>query len=147
MNDKNRFDFESLLGTLKNYFEERKDVAFAFLFGSAIKGKVRKEGDVDVGIYFWPEYDIEWEVFDKVYPGEARIGLDLERLLKKEVDLIVLNRTRAILADEIIRKGQSIIINDKGLFMDFLCIVSDEAEYVRDWLSTYYRETKLASGR
>ena len=39
MNDKNRFDFESLLGTLKNYFEERKDVAFAFLFGSAIKAR------------------------------------------------------------------------------------------------------------
>ncbi|MEP9411518.1 MAG: hypothetical protein HRF42_08945, partial [Candidatus Brocadia sp.] len=80
-------------------------------------------------------------------PGEARIGLDLERLLKKEVDLIVLNRARSILADEIVRKGKPIIIKDKGLFMDFLCIVSDEAEYVRDWLSTYYRETKLASGR
>lgn len=145
MNNKNHFDLESLLNILKSYFEKRKDVAFAFLFGSAIKGKVRKEGDVDVGIYFWPENDIEWEVFDKVYPGEARIGLDLERLLKKEVDLIVLNKTRAILADEIIRKGQSIIIKDKGLFMDFLCIVSDEAEYIRDWLSDYYKEAMLVS--
>lgn len=121
---------------LKNYFEGRVDVAFAFLFGSAIRGKIRKEGDVDVGVYFWPEKDIEWEAFGKVYPGEARIGLDLERILKKEVDLIVLNRARSILADEIVRKGHPIIIKDKGLFMDFLCIVSDEAEYVRDWLST-----------
>lgn len=136
-----------MLDVLKKYFEGRADVAFAFLFGSSVRGRIRKEGDVDVGVYFWPEKDIEWEAFDKVYPGEARIGLDLERLLKKEVDLIVLNRARSILADEIVRKGKPIIIKDKGLFMDFLCIVSDEAEYVRDWLSTYYRETKLASGR
>jgi predicted nucleotidyltransferase len=136
-----------MLDVLKKYFEERDDVAFAFLFGSSVRGRIRKEGDVDIGVYFWPENDIEWEVFDKVCPGEARIGLDLERILKKEVDLIVLNRARSILADEIVRKGAPIIIKDKGLFMDFLCIVSDEAEYVRDWLSTYYRETKLASGR
>lgn len=136
-----------MLDVLKKYFEGRADVAFAFLFGSSVRGRIRKEGDVDIGVYFWPEKDIEWEAFDKVYPGEARIGLDLERLLKKEVDLIVLNRARSILADEIVRKGKPIIIKDKGLFMDFLCIVSDEAEYVRDWLSTYYRETKLASGR
>lgn len=147
MNDKNRFDFESLLGTLKNYFEERKDVAFAFLFGSAIKGKVRKEGDVDIGVYFWPENDIEWEEFEKTYPVEARIGLDLERLLKKEVDLVVLNRARAILADEIVRKGIPIIIKNEWLFVNFLCVVSDEAEYVREWLSSYYKETMLASGR
>lgn len=134
-----------MLDILKSYFEERDDVAFALLFGSAIKGKVRKEGDVDVGVYFWPKNDIEWEAFDKVYPGEARIGLDLERLLKKEVDIIVLNRARAIIADEIVRKGILIVIRDKGLFMDFLCIVSDEAEYVRDWLTAYYREARLVS--
>lgn len=136
-----------MLDILKSYFEGRKDVAFAFLFGSAARGKVRKEGegDVDVGVYFWSKNDIEWEEFDKVYPGEARIGLDLERLLKKEVDIIILNRARAIIADEIVRKGIPIVMKDKGLFLDFLCIVSDEAEYVRDWLETYYREAPIAS--
>lgn len=40
---------------------------------------------------------------------------------------------------------EQIIIKYKGLFIDFLCVVSDEAEYIRDWLLTYYEETKLAS--
>ncbi len=71
----------------------------------------------------------------------------MERLLKKEVDLIVLNRARAVLSDEVVRKGIPIIINDKGLFMDFLCIVSDEAECVRNWLSSYYKETRLVPRR
>jgi uncharacterized protein len=38
------------------------------------------------------------------------MGLDMERLLKKDVDLIVLNRAKAVLADEIIRKGKAIVI-------------------------------------
>lgn len=136
-----------MMDVLKKYFEGRADVTFAFLFGSAARGKIRKEGDIDIGVYFRHGEDIEWEAFDRTYPGESKIGLDLERLLKKEVDLVVLNRARSILADEIIGKGSPVIIRDKGLFRDFLCIVSDEAEYVRDWFSTYYRETKLASGR
>ena len=134
-----------LLNLLKDYFNEKEGVAFAFLFGSAAKGGVRREGDIDIAVYFRPEKDIEWENFNKTYKEENKIGLDLERLLKKEVDLIVLNRARAILADEIIRKGKPILIKDRGMFMDFLCIVSDEAETVRDWLEASYKERRVES--
>lgn len=136
-----------MLGILKDYFDERKEIAFAFLFGSAVKGRVRREGDIDIAVYFWPEKDIEWEAFDKTWEEERRIGLDLERLLKKEVDLVVLNRARAVLADEIVRKGKPIMIKDRGIFLDFLCIVSDEAEYMRDLLETCYKERRVASSR
>ena len=136
-----------MLGLLKDYFERRKDIAFAYLFGSAARGKVRKEGDIDIAIYFYPDKDIEWEDFGKTYKGENSIGLDLERLLKKEVDLVVLNRAKAVYADEIVRKGKPIIIKDRGILMDFFCIISDEAEYVREGLETYYKERKLASIR
>ena len=138
---------ETKIQALKGYFNKRDDIAFSFLFGSAAKGRVRKEGDVDIAVYFRPEKDIEWEVFGKIYEGESRIGLDVERLLKKEVDLIVLNRARAVLADEIIRRGKPIIIKDKGIFMDFLCIISDEAEYVREWIVSSYKERRFASNR
>jgi len=138
---------ETELQALREYFNKRDDIAFAFLFGSAAKGRIRKEGDVDIAVYFRPEKDIEWEVFGKTYEGERRIGLDVERLLEKEVDLIVLNRARAVLADEIIRRGKPIIIREKGIFLDFLCIISDEAEYVRDWIVGSYKERRFASNR
>ena len=131
---------EELLKELREYFSKREDIAFAFLFGSAARGNLRKEGDVDVGIYFWPEKGIEWENVKKRYEGENRIALDLERLLRKEVDLIVLNRAKAVLADEIVRKGQPLIIKGRGFFLDFLCIISDEAEYVREWLNVSSKE-------
>jgi len=41
-----------MLEILKDYFEERNDVAFAFLFGSAARGKIRREGDIDIAVYF-----------------------------------------------------------------------------------------------
>lgn len=138
---------ETKFRALKEYFDGRDDIAFAFLFGSAANGKVRKEGDVDIAVYFRPERDIEWEVFNKTFGGERRIGLDTERLLRKEVDLVVLNRARAVLADEIVRKGRPIVIKDKGVFLDFLCIISDEAEYVRDWITMFYKEKRVASNR
>jgi len=138
---------EGVMRRLADYFGEREDIAFAILFGSAVRGKVRKEGDIDIAIYFRPEKDVEWENFGRRYKGENRIAIDLENLLKKEIDLVVLNRARSVLADEIIRKGEPILIRDRGMFMDFLCIVSDEAEYVRDWLISSYKEKRVASGR
>ncbi len=138
---------ENKMQSLREYFDKRDDVAFAFLFGSAAKGRIRKEGDIDIAIYFRPEKDIEWEAFDKTFEEERRIGIDMERLFRKEVDLVVLNRARAVLADEIVRKGKRIVIKDKSIFLDFLCIISDEAEYARDWMGTFYRERRFATNR
>ncbi|MFH1146737.1 MAG: nucleotidyltransferase domain-containing protein [Pseudomonadota bacterium] len=134
-----------ILRALREYFDGKREIVFAFLFGSAARGKVRAEGDVDIAVYFRPEEDIEWEAFEKTWEEERRMGLDLERLLQKEVDLVVLNRARAVLADEIVRKGTPIIIKDKGILMDYLCIVSDEAEYMRDLLENCYKERSVES--
>lgn len=136
-----------MIKILQQYFSKRRDIAFAFLFGSGAKGKMRKESDLDIAVYFQPERDLEWEEFDKTYKNENRMALDLERLLKREVDLIVLNRVKAILADEILRKGDPIVIKDRGIFLDYFCIISDEAEDMRNWLEFYYRETGLESNR
>ena len=138
---------DRILGVLRKYFDQREDVAFAFLFGSSAQGKIRREGDIDVAVYFWPEKGIEWENVRRRYAGEHRIALDLEKLFKKEVDLIVLNRAKAILADEAIRKGKPIVVKDRGLFLDFLCLISDEAEQIREWIEASYRERHVEASR
>jgi len=74
---------EGVMRRLADYFGEREDIAFAILFGSAVRGKVRKEGDIDIAIYFRPEKDVEWENFGRRYKGENRIAIDLENLLKR----------------------------------------------------------------
>ena len=131
---------DRILEVLKDYFVRRDDVAFAFLFGSSAQGKIRRDGDIDVAVYFQPEKGVEWENINKRYAGENRIALDSERLLEKEIDLVVLNRARVIVADEAIRKGKPIVIKERGLFLDFLCLITDEAEQMRDWIETSYQE-------
>jgi len=139
--------FPKMLKILEQYFNDTKEIAFAFLFGSGTRNNMRRESDIDIAVYFRPERDLEWEDFNRRYKSENIIALDLERLLKKEVDLIVLNRAKAILADEILRKGYPIVIKDRGIFLEFFCIISDEAEDMRNWLESYYREIHLESNR
>ena len=119
---------------LKEYFNKRQEVAFAFLFGSQARGTATKLSDVDIAVYFYPEkrYPIEYEK-ETFYPTESEIWADLERLLKREVELLVLNRVSASVAASAIR-GIPLAINDWGLYLDFMEIVTSEAIDFREML-------------
>lgn len=41
---------------MKEYFGSKKDICFAFLFGSHVLGKTFQESDIDVAIYFKDGY-------------------------------------------------------------------------------------------
>lgn len=89
---------------LKRYFENCKDVAFAFLFGSQARGTATKLSDVDIAAYFYPKVrhpvEYEEEIF---YNGEHEMCFAIERILKKEVELLVLNRVSSSVAASAIR--------------------------------------------
>ncbi len=124
----------------KHYFESRKDVAFAFLFGSQARGTATKLSDVDIAIYFYPgkRHPIEYEeaVF---YPTEDKIWSDVERILKKEIEMLVLNRVSASVAASAIR-GIPLAINDWGLYLDFMEVVTLEAEDFREMFFEHFLE-------
>lgn len=125
---------------IKRYFESRKDVAFAFLFGSQARGNTTIRSDVDIAVYFHPKkrrpLEVEGEVF---YETEDRIWTDLERIFNKEVDLVVLNRVPATVGASAI-KGTPLVINDWGLYLDFMLVVTDIAEDFREFIITDYME-------
>jgi predicted nucleotidyltransferase len=127
------------LESLKPYFESRRDIAFAFLFGSYARGAATKLSDIDIAVYFYPEkrHPIEYEE-EVFYKGEDEVCGDLERLLKRDVELLVLNRVSASVAASAIR-GMPLAINDWGLYLDFMEVVTSEAEdfttfYINDYL-------------
>ncbi len=124
----------------KNYFRNRNDVAFAFLFGSQAKGNGTKLSDVDIAVYFSPEnrHPIEFEE-EVYYKGEDEIWSDMEQLLKKEVDLLVLNRVPSMVATSALR-GISLAINDWGLYLDFMEVVTEESEDFMNFIINDYRE-------
>ncbi|UCE07892.1 MAG: nucleotidyltransferase domain-containing protein [bacterium] len=95
---------------LQRYFENRNDVAFAFLYGSQVHDYATRLSDVDIAVYFYlkKRRPIECKS-ENDYNGEDEIWIDFERFLKKEVELLVLNRAAATIAASAIR-GKSLAI-------------------------------------
>lgn len=132
------FDIEAL----RVYFENRKDVAFAFLFGSQARRSATKLSDIDIALYFYPErrrpVEFEEEIY---YKGEDEIWTEMERAFKREVELLVLNRVPATVAASAIR-GIPIVIKDWGLYLKFMEVVTEEAEDFMDFVIKDFMESK-----
>lgn len=132
-------DVNMMMERLKEYFAKRDDVVMAFLYGSWAKGQEGIDSDVDIAIYFEPRSRIlEWEDPDIHYDSENRIWLDLERIVEREVGLLILNRAAPTVADSALR-GNPIIIKDRNLYMDFLLRITSEAIDVREWIEGYWK--------
>ncbi len=134
---------DSDIKALRQYFESHnKDIAFAFLFGSQARGLATPLSDVDIAVYFYPEkrhpVEYEEEIF---YEDEDEIWADIERLLKREVELLVLNRVSSSVAASAIR-GVPLVINDWGLYLDFMEVVTREAEDFREMLIKDFMERR-----
>jgi predicted nucleotidyltransferase len=129
-----------MIDRLKEFFSGRKEVAFSFLYGSQAKGYSTNLSDVDIAVYFYPEkrhpIECEEEVF---YPTEDKIWGDLERILQKEVELLVLNRVSASVAASAIR-GTPILINDWNIYLDFMEVITDIAEDYAEFIVNDYQE-------
>ncbi|HHD80803.1 MAG TPA: nucleotidyltransferase domain-containing protein [Campylobacterales bacterium] len=76
-------------------------ISFAYLFGSYADGTDRQESDVDIAVY----------MSDTSLDNRLSLHHELEKSLKKNVDLVVLNDIKNIyLLDAILRKG--IVVKD-----------------------------------
>lgn len=135
---------------LKDYFEKREDVVMAFLFGSQVSKRAHSGSDWDIAVYFKPEVErVEWEEQRREYPEENRVWADCTDILKTDnIDLLVLNRAPANIADTALR-GLPLVIKDRVLWLEFMLVVSREAEdffsFSRDYYKIYLRSASLAA--
>lgn len=129
-----------LIEILKKYFENRSEIAFAFLYGSQARGQGTRLSDIDIALYFYPKrrrpLEFEEEVF---FETEDEIWSDLETLLKKDIELLILNRVSSCVAASALR-GTPIIINDWELYLEFMEVVTSEAEDFMDLIINGYKE-------
>ncbi len=107
-----------MLNKLETYFKSLEDVSFAFLFGSYASGKAFKESDVDIAVYFKEGYS-----FERV----KKIWSDLEDLLRKDIDVVILNTAAPLVGYSAIR-GKAIVINNYASYLDYMLKISQEAE-------------------
>ena len=85
-----------MIDTLKLILADDENVIFAYLFGSHARGDASSRSDVDVAVYL---RDLSLE-------RRLRLHHTLQKELKCEVDLLVLNETRNIyLLENVLKKG------------------------------------------
>jgi predicted nucleotidyltransferase len=120
---------KAVLNELKQYFSDEPKILLAFLFGSYAKAREIAESDVDIAI--WPREDFSKNEYDKLWS-------DLEKLLHKNVDLLLLNKTRPTTAWAAIR-GKALLIRDYKLYLRFLLDVSREAEDMQDFIIDLFK--------
>lgn len=111
----------------------------AFVFGSYAKGQEMSESDLDVAVYFRPQgRSLEWEEI-REYEGEDLIWSDVERLMGLKTDLIILNRAAATLAYSVLQEGIPIVIKDHSLYLRFLLMISEAAQYFREFTREFWQ--------
>ncbi|HHT9126241.1 MAG TPA: type VII toxin-antitoxin system HepT family RNase toxin [Candidatus Brocadiia bacterium] len=133
---------------LKGYSRNEESVLVAFLFGSKAKKRSSKISDWDIACYFKPiSNTVEWEC-ERDYPQESKVWGDLVEILETDnVDFIVLNRAPANIAASAIQ-GLPLVIKDRKLYLEFMLIVTREAEdyrqIVQEYAEIYWRSSSLS---
>jgi predicted nucleotidyltransferase len=98
-------------------------VDLAVLFGSAAKGKLRPNSDIDIGILPSSDGALGFE-------DELALGAELERILGREVDLVRLDTASTVLRFEA-SQGRRLYESRQGAFADFVARALVEYEDLR----------------
>jgi predicted nucleotidyltransferase len=113
---------EEIKEKLSENLSQEKQVIFAFLYGSYAKNTALKDSDLDLAIYFQkdcPETEID------------RIWDELQKISKKDVELLILNNAKEPVAWQAIR-GIPLVIKDWGFYLKYMLSVSFEALNFQD---------------
>jgi predicted nucleotidyltransferase len=87
---------------------EREGIAAAYLFGSMARGTAGPRSDVDVGILYEKDPPLTLEGLG------LRLEGDLESLLGKPVQVVVLNHAPVDLAIRVLRDGKLLVDRDRS---------------------------------
>ena len=125
---------------LVSFFERHpRDAAAVYLFGSYARHAAGETSDADVAVLFraTPASTLD--------AGPLDLEADLERVLQRPVDLIVLNRAPVDLRSRVLREGRLILDGDPAARIRFEVQTRNEAFDLEPVLRQYRAPRK--SGR
>ncbi len=102
---------------LKSFFETRSNIAAAYLYGSYATEKNTHKSDVDIAILMELE-----KTSTERFSVRNQIRSDLSRLLRKDVDLVIMNEAGETLLLEILTRGKLIFEKNRDIHRRFRAI-------------------------
>jgi predicted nucleotidyltransferase len=112
---------------------EQEGIAAAYLFGSVARGTAGPRSDVDVGVLYREDPPLTLEGLG------LRLEGDLEILLGKPVQVVVLNRAPVDLAIRVLRDGKLLVDRDRTKRIDFEVKTRFELWDLEPYLKMYRR--------
>jgi predicted nucleotidyltransferase len=103
------FSMNTISKHISEYFGDNTEVIAVYLYGSYAVGKHTSKSDIDLGIVLDPE-TIERDQFTE---KKERFMLDLSRILREEIHLVVLNTSGEGLLSQVLKKGDCVFIGNK----------------------------------
>ncbi|MFB6226491.1 MAG: nucleotidyltransferase domain-containing protein [Candidatus Paceibacteria bacterium] len=128
-------DKEQIKQKLKEVLEQDEKTLFAFLFGSLVRGDDIESSDVDVGVYLRDD-----QLEDK-FDEKLRLTNLLSEKLRRDVDVVILNRAAPLMKFEMYINSELILEKDKGKRLDFLLKAVNEYHDYRPYLEMYNERT------
>ena len=121
MDKKRRND---LTTKLASFFKVKNDISLAFLIGSQASGRARPESDVDVAVLFYSPPSSE-EILS--------LKGDLEDLVKKNIDLVLLNGAGPVIGIQALKTGILLLNRDCAYEKFFVRVLMeyDDLKYYR----------------
>lgn len=100
----------AFVSVLEPLLARRKGIQLVFLFGSAVSRRMHRASDVDIGILFGAVPNVS---------QRSALAAALSSLLKKEVDLVVLNHAGPILKMQVLKTGVLVFARDLKIYHQF----------------------------
>ena len=94
---------DHIVNAASEYLSTRKEVVFAYLFGSQVKGRITKMSDIDVAVYFAEAYVGKIDKLKFLQALSEAVGTDA-------LDLVVLNMAPVTLVYKILQ-NQIVLID------------------------------------
>ena len=103
-----------LVAEVEDFFRDRRDgVVAAYVFGSVGRGEERPDSDVDVAVLLAEAPPATLEGL------RGDLAEALERLVGRDVDLVILNGAPADLVHRVLRDGRLVLETDRGARVRF----------------------------
>lgn len=121
---------------IKAYFRSQTAVASVYLFGSYANAKQTSDSDIDIAVLF------EASEMDNAERLKERFMVELGRLLKKDIDVVAMNRAGELILNQIFKKGRLIYTKNARFTTQFkinsLMQYSDFEFYLRRMQKSFF---------
>ena len=124
---------------LKNIFKDYPYIACAYLFGSQASGKTGPMSDVDIAVLLKEPYPKGRDLIHKM----DYLAYKMETVLKREVDIVEMNKQGLIFQYNVLRTGKLIYDADPDFRIRFVAkAISDYCDFepTLRFMNNYYFE-------